>query len=282
MEKEQLYNKSLDDLVQEDKRNFKIMSNTGGGGSSSFKRRSNSPKGDYDRGINRKGDAYRRRERSNSNGYKQRSNFGYQSNHQREVGTKVFVSNMSYQTDWRSLKDHMKKIGLVLRADVFEDERGKSRGIGGDAARAVKELHNSSLDGRVIFVREVFRLRTQSQRMSTESVETETVEIEIEICQEIKMLVGDKVRVEVVSLKEIADEDQGNLPYSVNPRQLKEAFQSFGRIADVDIAMDERGKSKGFGTISFYSRRSAEDAIKTMDQAKFNDRTVTVRFDRNY
>lgn len=49
-----------------------------------------------------------------------------------------------------------------MRADVFEDERGRSRGMGivefkysGDVARAIKELNNTSLDGRVIYVREV-------------------------------------------------------------------------------------------------------------------------------
>ena len=37
---------------------------------------------------------------------------------------------MSYDTTWKTLKDHFRKAGDVTRADVFEDERGKSRGIG--------------------------------------------------------------------------------------------------------------------------------------------------------
>lgn len=40
------------------------------------------------------------------------------------------MSNLAYNSDWRSLKDHMKKAGMVVRADVFEDEKGRSRGIG--------------------------------------------------------------------------------------------------------------------------------------------------------
>ena len=42
----------------------------------------------------------------------------------------MFVSNMSYETNWRNLKDFMRKAGEVIRADIFEDEKGRSRGIG--------------------------------------------------------------------------------------------------------------------------------------------------------
>ena len=48
----------------------------------------------------------------------------------------------------------------------------------------------------------------------------------------------------------------------------------------VELALDERGKSKGYAILEFEYRWKAEHAIKTMDQAKFNDRIVTVRFDR--
>ncbi len=43
---------------------------------------------------------------------------------------KVVVKNMSYETTWKSLKDHMRKAGEVLRADILHDEKGRSRGIG--------------------------------------------------------------------------------------------------------------------------------------------------------
>lgn len=43
---------------------------------------------------------------------------------------RLFVSNLSYDTTWRSLKDHFRKAGDVVRADVMEDDRGRSRGFG--------------------------------------------------------------------------------------------------------------------------------------------------------
>ena len=75
---------------------------------------------------------------------------------------KVFVGNLSYDTNWKSLKDYFRQIGDVLRADVFEDDRGRSKGVGivefkfKDAVpRAIRELNGQELDGRAIYVREV-------------------------------------------------------------------------------------------------------------------------------
>ena len=45
-------------------------------------------------------------------------------------GRRVFVSNLSYETQWKYLKDHMRQAGDVIRADIFEDEKGRSRGMG--------------------------------------------------------------------------------------------------------------------------------------------------------
>lgn len=45
-------------------------------------------------------------------------------------GRRLFVSNLSFETEWKYLKDHMRQAGNVVRADIFEDDRGRSRGIG--------------------------------------------------------------------------------------------------------------------------------------------------------
>jgi hypothetical protein len=44
--------------------------------------------------------------------------------------TRVIVKNMCYETSWKVLKDHMRKCGEVIRADLMHDEKGRSRGIG--------------------------------------------------------------------------------------------------------------------------------------------------------
>lgn len=45
-------------------------------------------------------------------------------------GNKVVVKNLNYKTDWRILKEHMRKAGEVIRAEILHDEKGRSRGIG--------------------------------------------------------------------------------------------------------------------------------------------------------
>ena len=45
-------------------------------------------------------------------------------------GRRVFVSNLAFETQWKYLKDHMRQVGDVVRADIFEKPDGSSRGIG--------------------------------------------------------------------------------------------------------------------------------------------------------
>ena len=75
----------------------------------------------------------------------------------------------------------------------------------------------------------------------------------------------------------------GNLPFSVSSKQLREAFRDFGDIFSCEVVKDDRGNSKGFGIIKFTDKKAADEAIREMDQAKFNDRFVSVRYDnKNY
>jgi len=74
--------------------------------------------------------------------------------------TKVFVGNLSFDTTWKELKDHMKAAGSVMHADVMTGEDGRSRGFGivrfsteEEAAEAIESLTETELDGRTILVR---------------------------------------------------------------------------------------------------------------------------------
>lgn len=46
------------------------------------------------------------------------------------AGKRVFISNLAFETQWKYLKDHMRQAGDVVRADIFENKDGTSRGIG--------------------------------------------------------------------------------------------------------------------------------------------------------
>ena len=77
------------------------------------------------------------------------------------LGRSVYVGNLSYETAWQDLKDHMRSAGDVVHAEVMTMSDGRSKGCGiveyattESAARAIAELSDSELMGRQIFVRE--------------------------------------------------------------------------------------------------------------------------------
>eukprot|EP01038_Epipyxis_sp_PR26KG_P016025 gene16025-21751_t len=76
--------------------------------------------------------------------------------------SKVYVGNLSFETEWQELKDHMRSAGNVIHVKIIQDmETGKSKGCGivefsspREAVNAVRILNDSVLNGRVVHVRE--------------------------------------------------------------------------------------------------------------------------------
>lgn len=76
-------------------------------------------------------------------------------------GCKVHVGNLSWDTKWMDLKDHMATAGPVKRADIASHEdTGRSKGWGLvefesalGAQQAIEVLNNSSLQGRNISIK---------------------------------------------------------------------------------------------------------------------------------
>lgn len=73
---------------------------------------------------------------------------------------KVFVSNLDFSTSWTDLRNFMKQCGDVVRADIFMNKEGKSRGMGvveyrnsQDAKDAVANVHQQMFNGRKVFVK---------------------------------------------------------------------------------------------------------------------------------
>ena len=95
-------------------------------------------------------------------GRSQRQHKPYKTPQDEPVSRGIFCGNLSYETTWQSLKDHMRQAGEVIRADVLTDRAtGRSKGCGiveyedaADARKALRDLHETELDGRQIFLRE--------------------------------------------------------------------------------------------------------------------------------
>ena len=85
------------------------------------------------------------------------------------MGTKLFVGNLSFQTDEAELQDAFARVGTVQSVKVMRDrDTGQSRGFAfvemstdEEAQRAITELHAQPLGGRTLTVSEA---RPQPER----------------------------------------------------------------------------------------------------------------------
>ena len=69
----------------------------------------------------------------------------------------------------------------------------------------------------------------------------------------------------------------GNLSYKTTENDLREKFEEFGTVNQVDIITDrESGRSKGFAFVEMNDRDEANAAIQEMNGATLGDRTLAV------
>ena len=69
----------------------------------------------------------------------------------------------------------------------------------------------------------------------------------------------------------------GNLSFSVNEDDLKQAFSEFGEVESVKIIMDKfSGQSKGFGFVEMPSNSEADKAIKALNGQDLKGRNIKV------
>jgi RNA recognition motif-containing protein len=202
----------------------------------------------------------------------------------------VYVWNLSYETSWQDLKDHMRKAGNVDQATILTDTNdGSSIGCGivvyqkpQDAQRAIRELQDSDLNGRPIKIREDrvggggrgggrggrhggrggrFGGRGSgrfggrgSQAPSPGGGSSEQV------------LEGTQLYV-------------GNIPVETNWKELKEHFSTVGEVQRVFVKSSDSGRSKGFATVRFAKKEDAEKAMNTLNGVEFQGRDLDVRLD---
>ncbi len=77
------------------------------------------------------------------------------------MSKKIYVGNLSYQTDEDSLKSAFDSMGEVLSVRIIKDPTGRSKGFGfvemtsdADADRAISSLNGTNFMGRNIIVNE--------------------------------------------------------------------------------------------------------------------------------
>jgi len=240
--------------------------------------------GETRRGGRYRGSSYRYAPRGDN---QEREKYEKQGDDLVVLTNRVYVTNLSYHTTWQNLKDHMRTAGEVVYADVFSDDKGRSKGCGivefqtaEEALTAINTLNDSILDGRDIYIRED-KEDKNIKKYSTEAVSTSIVL---------------KVNRSTLSTKSSnnytkkSTEHYGdrkgrqifirNLPYSSSWQELKDTFHECGKIIRADILVGPDGRSSGQGTILFESIDDAQKAIDTFNDTEFMGRVISVHEDK--
>lgn len=69
----------------------------------------------------------------------------------------------------------------------------------------------------------------------------------------------------------------GNLSPSVSEEELRQKFESFGRIESVSIVKDKySGQSRGFGFVEMASKNEAQSAIEGLNGKDFKGQNLSV------
>lgn len=69
----------------------------------------------------------------------------------------------------------------------------------------------------------------------------------------------------------------GNLKYERDERDIRELFTEFGAVKSVEIVLDpDTERSKGIAFVKMFEAKEAQTAIKALNGAKFDGRTLKV------
>lgn len=153
------------------------------------------------------------------------------------TSNRVYVGNLDWKVSWQDLKDHMKSVGRVVRADILSDASGRSKGCGivefstvDEAQRAIHNLTDTEILGRRIFVREDREVDKQSAKPIEEDPRNRSLVVE-------------------------------NVPHSFEWQELKDLFKPVGNVLRADIFA--QGESR-YGLVEF---RSSADAFRALSHA---------------
>lgn len=181
----------------------------------------------------------------------------------------LFVRSLPASATAESLTDFFSQHYPVKHATVVIDPRTKeSRGYGfvtftdaDDAVEAKQKLNNELLGGR----RMKLEVAEPRHRAGGESA------AKSHIAEEKK-----KREEEMAEAKKAPKLIIRNLPWSIkSSEQLTKTFSKYGKIRFADLP-NNKGKLKGFGFVTFRSKKHAERAMEEMNGKDVDGRTIAV------
>lgn len=186
-------------------------------------------------------------------------------------GTRVFVGNLAWSVEQEELESiFQEKVGNVVSVDVKTKADGRSKGWAivdfgsdADAKRAISELHDFEVEGRLMIVREDKETggRPQTKKSTKASKSKKSARASGGS--------GTGTRIFV-----------GNLSWSVTSDDLAELYKPCGDVIEATVQQQANGRSKGWAIVEFATPEQAESAIKEMNGLSFMDRDMIVREDR--
>ena len=158
------------------------------------------------------------------------------------VGT-IFIKNLDQNIDNKSLYDTFSAFGNILSCKIMTDENGNSKGIGfvdyetqEAADSAIAKVNGMLLNDKKVFL---CRFTPRNQRKFVD-----------------------------IFIKNFGDQ--------LDEEKLRKLLSQYGKITACKIAMDENGKSKGFGFCRYENPEEAEAAVQNLNGHTIGDKQLYV------
>mmetsp|Transcript_21160 Transcript_21160/g.35656 ORF Transcript_21160/g.35656 Transcript_21160/m.35656 type:complete len:307 (-) Transcript_21160:2039-2959(-) len=179
----------------------------------------------------------------------------------------VYVGNLNTNVTRNILKAHMESAGPVRKATILRGKFGESHGCGvveyehsADAVKALSEMYNTVLNGRLLYVREDREARKQtdfSQRRS-----------------EVRGKGTGSSIPEKGTCVILGNIDKGSPQLEKHIRSIMEAA---GDVKKVLLGEQLVGKGRGKIIVEYATRQSAVKAIAELHGKEVDDRKITVQ-----
>lgn len=193
--------------------------------------------------------------------------------------TSVYVWNLTYGTSWQDLKDHMRRAGNVNSVTLLENsENGSSAGCGivvyqkpAEAARAIRELNKSELNGRPIQIRPDYKGGHPGGNSNAGRFGGRGGRGRAGGGRGFSGLENPRAG-DVSSGKQVF---VANLSYDTTRQDLENHFKQCGQIESANTTA-----RKGFGMVRFTSSEEAQAAIEHLHGVELQGRPLEVRLDK--
>lgn len=185
-------------------------------------------------------------------------------------GTEVFIGNIPFSMNWQSLKDLMRQVGEVDRADIRLDSRGRSMGYGTvvfktaeEANIAIEKFQGYEVEGRKLDTRPGKTYEERKPPRSSRPVVDKNSEFTRDV-------VGGGSKSDTIFVD--------NLPFVTSQEDLFELFETIGKVLQAELQYDAQGRTSGRAVVKFESEDLAVLAIENLDNYNYGGRDLSITY----